>query len=146
LKTVAFVSVNDAACAKMAGAFFDAFSKPSLARAVPGGIRAPLWVAPEVSLVMDEAGFPLSEAPRVLAVSELESAALVVTLGELDDWRPPASAKREQWDVPDTRSLPIERLRELRDGLRRRVWRLVAREGWYKLQPAQVVPRRERRT
>jgi len=45
----------------------------------------------------------------------------------------------ESWDLPDPRSLPIDRLREMRDRLRERVWRLVARQGWYKLQPARML-------
>ena len=48
---------------------------------------------------------------------------------------------RESWDLPDPHNLPIERLRELRDRLRDRVWRLVAKQGWYRLQPARAAMR-----
>jgi len=50
-----------------------------------------------------------------------------------------AAVPHESWDLPDPRSLPIDRLREVRDRLRERVWRLVARQGWYKLQPARML-------
>src|SRR5438309_599434 len=54
MKTVVFASVHDAARSKMAAAFFNAFTMPSLVRAVSGGTRPLLWVAPEIVQVMHE--------------------------------------------------------------------------------------------
>lgn len=141
MKTVAFVSLYDAARSRMASAFFDAFTKPTLVRAISGGIRPQLFVAPEVTLVMAEAGFDVSGQPRVLSESDLKAATMIVTVGEAG-WQPPTSVPHLHWDVPDPRGLPMPRLRELRDGLRQQVWRLVAREGWYRLQPAAALPSR----
>ncbi|MGZ6124744.1 MAG: hypothetical protein ACXWLR_07280, partial [Myxococcales bacterium] len=60
-------------------------------------------------------------------------------------WRTPSGVPRESWDVPDPHNLPIERVREIRDRLRDRVWRLVAKQGWYRLQPAAVLRHRASR-
>ena len=144
MKTVAFVSLYDAARSRMAAAFFEAFTKPTLVRAISGGIRPLLWTASDVIDVMAESGFDVSGQPRVLSEDDLKRASMIVTVGEAG-WQPPPSVQHEHWDVPDPRGLPMPRLRELRDRLRRRVWRLVAREGWYKLQPGAAFPAREQR-
>ena len=139
MKTVVFASVHDAARSKMAAAFFNAFTMPSLVRAVSGGTRPLLWVAPEIVQVMNEVGLDVSGRPQVLPPDALERAALIVTFADEGAWRRPAAVPHESWDLPDPRSLPIDRLREMRDRLRERVWRLVARQGWYKLQPARML-------
>jgi len=139
MKTVVFASVHDAARSKMAAAFFNAFTMPSLVRAVSGGTRPLLWVAPEIVQVMNEVGLDVSGRPQVLPPDALGRAALLVTFSDEGDWRRPAAVPHESWDLPDPRSLPIDRLREVRDRLRERVWRLVARQGWYKLQPARML-------
>ena len=138
MKTVVFASVHDAARSKMAAAFFNAFTMPSLVRAVSGGTRPLLWVAPEIVQVMNEVGLDVSGRPQVLPPNALERAALLVTFSDEGAWHRPAAVPHESWDLPDPRSLPIDRLREMRDRLRERVWRLVARQGWYKLQPVRM--------
>lgn len=145
MKTVVFASDYDAARSKMAAAFFNAFTKPSLARAVSGGSRPQLWVAPEIVQVMSEVGLDVSGRPQVLTADVLDGAALIVTFSDPGSWPTPARVPLESWNVPDPRKLPIERLRETRDRLRERVWRLVAKQGWYKLQPARALDHRRER-
>jgi arsenate reductase (thioredoxin) len=139
MKNVVFASVHDAARSKMAASFFNAFTMESLVRAVSGGTRPLLWVAPEIIQVMNEVGLDVSDRPQVLPPDALERAALIVTFSDESGWRRPAGVPHESWDLPDPRGLPIDRLREIRDRLRQRVWRLVARQGWYKLQPARML-------
>jgi arsenate reductase len=142
MKTVAFVSPFDAARSKMALAFFDAFTKRTLVHAISGGFAPRPGVLPDAVKVMDEVGFKLVDPPRVVLDAELAKAELIVQVGELSQWRPPDGVRHEAWKLPDPTGLAIERLRELRDRIRVRVWRLVAREGWYKLQPSRALPRR----
>lgn len=139
MKSVVFASVHDAARCKMAAAFFNAFTMPSLARATSGGIRPPLWVAPEVVQAMQEIGLDVSARPQVLPQGALEGASLIVSFAGAEGWSAPAGVQREIWDVPDPDGQPIERVREIRDRVRERVWKLVARQGWYKLQPARLL-------
>lgn len=145
MKTVVFASSYDAARSKMAAAFFNAFTKPSLARAVSGGSCPLLWVAPEIVQIMKEVGLDVSGRPQLLTAEVLDSAALIVTFSDAGAWATPARVPLESWNVPDPRKLPIERLREVRDDLRERVWRLVAKQGWYKLQPARALDHRRDR-
>lgn len=141
MKTVVFAGIYDAARSKMAAAFFNAFTMPSLVRAVSGGTRPLLWVPAEVGEVMSEVGFDVSERPQVLTDEVLERAALIVTFAD-EPWRPPGRTRTERWDVPDPRNRTLDRVRQIRDAVRKRVWRLVAREGWYRLQPARNLGRR----
>lgn len=134
MKTVVFAA-SDCIRSTIAATFFDAFTSPMLirARAVCGGERTP----PEVLAAMREIGF--DGAPEVHGPSPraLDNAVLVVRFGDVF----PASAlPSEQWDVPMPAGPTAERVRSLRDALRQRVWRLVALQGWYKLQPARALP------
>jgi arsenate reductase len=42
---------------------------------------------------------------------------------------------RDDWPLDDPKGQPPARVREIRDEIRRRVWELIAREGWWKLRP-----------
>ncbi len=139
MKTVVFASIYDAARSKMAAAFFNAFTMPSLVRGVSAGACPLLWVVPEIVQVMKEVGLDVSARPQLLPSNALESAALIVTFADLGPWRTPAGVPRESWDLPNPR------VREIRDHLRERVWKLLAKHGWYRLQPTAVLRHRTRR-
>ncbi|HTO95432.1 MAG TPA: arsenate reductase ArsC [Myxococcales bacterium] len=138
MKTVVFASVHDAARCKMAAAFFNAFTMPSLVRAVSGGVQPLLWVPPEIVQAMREVGLDAEGRPHLLQQAAVERATLVVTFAGAG-WEPPQGVPHEIWDVPDPSDQPLERIREIRDRLRTRVWRLVAQRGWYRLQPSLAV-------
>ena len=140
MKTVVFASIHDAARSKMAAAFFNAFTLPVLVRGVSGGSEPLLWVAPHVVQVMREAGLDISGRPSVVTSRSLHNAALIVTFAGAPFSAPPG-VPREEWNVPDPTRLALEDVRRVRDQLRRRVWRMVAARGWYKLQPAVVAMR-----
>jgi arsenate reductase (thioredoxin) len=141
MKTVVFASIHDAARCKIAAAFFNAFTMPSLARGISGGVRPVLWVAPDVVQVMKEVGLDVSGRPQVLPRDALASAALIVNFVGADGCSTFPGVPHEIWDVPDPHNQPLDRVREIRDRLRARVWRLVAKQGWYKLQPARLLHR-----
>jgi hypothetical protein len=88
---------------------------------------------------MTEAGFALPPHPQLLPPGAIKGAALIVTFGLPFAWLTPPDIRRESWDAEDLRAISLERLREVRDRLRERVWKLVAKEGWYRLQPARMV-------
>jgi len=69
----------------------------------------------------------------ILRAGVLEGATLIVRFG---DFRTPPTVPTEGWDVPVPGDREIEHVRLIRDALRRRVWRLIAQHGWYRLQPA----------
>ena len=85
---------------------------------------------------MQEVGLDVSAArPRLLTDTALDGVSLFVALGEDASWSVPAGVRRENWSLADPKNLPLAQVRAIRDRLRDRVWRLVAQNGWYKMQP-----------
>lgn len=66
-------------------------------------------------------------------------------------WAPPSSSRwaagpnnpvvpglrRDDWPLPEPKGQAMERVRQIHDDIRDRVWKLLAKEGWWKLRPAQ---------
>ncbi len=138
MKLVVFASGEDCVRSIIAATFFDAFSLPTLVRAVPVSNRSERTPS-EVICAMEEIGLPVTAEPQILRAGLLEAATLIVRFGDLGT---PAAVPSECWDVPLPGNLKIEHVRKVRDALRKRVWQLVARNGWYRLQPASVVASR----
>ena len=137
MRTVLFACVHNAGRSQMAAAWFNQLANGELARAVSAGTRPAERVHPEVVEAMREVGIELSAAKPQLLTAELASGAeLLVTMGCGDECPLVPGARRDDWALPDPRGEPLERVREIRDEIRARVWRLVAAEGWGKLRPA----------
>ncbi len=86
-----------------------------------------------------EIGFDLSAGRAQPLTPELvRSADLVVCLGRGECPAVPGQ-RRINWTLEEPTSWSREHLRSLRDELRAKVWRLVAKEGWYKLQPVSAL-------
>lgn len=136
MKTVIFACVRDAGRSKMAATFFNELCAPALVHAISAGTQPADRVQAEVEKAMKEIGFDLGEdPPRLLTPEILASAHLVVTLG-FGESRPVVPIrKRLEWPISDPWGESVERVRQIRDDIRKRVWRLLAKEGWYKLQP-----------
>jgi protein-tyrosine-phosphatase len=86
-----------------------------------GGTDPADAVHPEVVEVMDERGIDLSgREPREISTDELESCRLVVTMGcstlQLD-----ADVDVRDWALPDPDGEDLDRVREIRDEVERRV-------------------------
>jgi hypothetical protein len=131
MKTVVFASTEDCARSTIAATFFDAFSLPTV-RALSVSNRSER-TPPEVVYAMEEVGLHVPAQPEIVRAGILEGATLIVGFGDL---RTPPSVPAERWDVPLSGGRDIDHVRLIRDALRRRVWRLVAKHGWYRLQPA----------
>jgi len=123
----------------MAAAFFNAFCAPSLVTAVSAGTEPADQVQPEVVQAMREINFDLSAArPQRITPEMLRAAHLVVTMGCGESCPAVLGQARIDWALPDPKGQTLERVRQIRDLIRDRVWRLVAKEGWYKLQPGKA--------
>jgi arsenate reductase len=131
MNTVIFACVQNAGRSQMAAAFFAGLANPALARAVSAGTRPAPRVHPEVVEVMREVGIDLGAAQPALLTPELaRSAQWLVTLGCGDECPVVPGLRREDWPLADPAGQPAERVREIRDEIRERVSKLVAREGW----------------
>jgi arsenate reductase (thioredoxin) len=134
--TVIFVCVHNAGRSQMAAAFFNAAADPSKARALSAGTEPGVRVHPEVVEVMREVGFDLSAGRPTRLTEELaRGASLLVTMGcgEACPYAP--RLERQDWPLQDPQGQPRERVREIRDEVRRRVDELLFVNGWQRGAP-----------
>jgi arsenate reductase len=104
---------------------------PEKARAVSAGTEPGTRVHPEVVAAMKEAGVDLSEeTPRFLSDELARSATMLVTMGCGDACPAVPGLRRADWALDDPKGKPPERVREIRDEIKRRVTSLLADEGW----------------
>ena len=133
MKTVIFACVHNAGRSQMAAAFFNALVDRDLARAVSAGTQPGSRVHPEVVEVMSEMGIDLSSAqPQLLTKDLAQGAALLVTMGCGDACPYVPGLARDDWPLADPKGQPPERVRDIRDDIRGRVEKLIARQGWNK--------------
>jgi arsenate reductase (thioredoxin) len=131
VKTVIFACVHNAGRSQMAAAFFNALADPARARAASAGTQPDRSVHPEVVRAMAEIGIDLSGAkPRKLDDELMAGASLLVTMGCGDACPYVPGLRIDDWPLPDPKGQPIERVREIRDEIRRRVDSLLEAEGW----------------
>jgi protein-tyrosine-phosphatase len=129
MTTVLFVCLHNAGRSQMSQALFE--------RAVRGGHTALSAgttpsdrVHPEVVQVMRELGIDLSEhRPRLLTRDLAEQADVVITMGCGDECPYIPGKRYIDWDLQDPKDQPIERVREIRDEIGRRVEKLVVELG-----------------
>ena len=113
----------------MAAAFFNRLVDPAKARAISAGTQPGLRVHPEVLEAMREVGIDLSGAlPQRLTA---QRAALLVTMGCGDECPVMPGAERADWPLEDPKGKPIEKVRQIRDEIRRRVQDLVQSRRWF---------------
>ncbi|MFZ5481104.1 MAG: low molecular weight phosphatase family protein [Myxococcota bacterium] len=130
-EVVIFACVHNAGRSQMSAAFFDALADPARARAVSAGTDPGERVHPEVVAAMREIGVDLSDRkPRKLTRELAEGASWLVTMGCGDECPVVPGLKRDDWPLPDPKGQPVERVREIREEIRRRVAAFVDVRGW----------------
>jgi arsenate reductase len=130
--TVIFACVHNAGRSQMAAAWFNELADPARARAISAGTEPGQRVHPEVESAMQESGLDLSGAkPQLLTPAMIAGAHHLITMGcgEACPVAPP-SVVRDDWPLEDPKGKPVERVREIRDEIRRRVEALVRKQGW----------------
>jgi arsenate reductase (thioredoxin) len=141
VKTVIFGCVHNAGRSQMAAAFFNEMASPDHARAISAGTQPAQRVQPEVVEVMREVGIDLSTAgPQLLTADLAKGAALLVTMGCGDACPVMPGLRRDDWPLDDPRGQALERVREIRDEIRQRVWNLVTQESCWRLRPVPPAP------
>jgi arsenate reductase len=128
--TVVFACVHNAGRSQMAAGFFNALADLERARAVSAGTQPAERVNPVVVEAMREAGIDVSAAvPQKLTEALARQASLLVTMGCGDECPFVPGLRRDDWPLDDPAGQPLERVRVIRDDIRRRVHTLVTREG-----------------
>jgi arsenate reductase len=127
-KNILFVCVENAGRSQMAQAFAEKYGlKASSAGTVPSS-----RVNSVVVEVMKEKEIDISKnMPKLLAPEMINQASLVVTMGcSVEDVCPkPMLAQMQKklidWNLPDPKGKPIEKVREIRDEIERKVTDLL---------------------
>jgi arsenate reductase len=129
MKTVIFACVHNAGRSQMAAALFNQLADPTKARALSAGTNPGERVHPEVVTAMREAGVDLADArPRKLTAELASQAQLLITMGCGGECPFVPGLRRDDWPLEDPKDQPVERVREIRDDIRRRVEALVDAE------------------
>jgi len=126
MATVLFVCLQNAGRSQMSQALFERAAAGSGHRALSAGTTPAEHVHPEVVEVMRELDIELGDRiPQLLTRELAEEADVVVTMG-CGDQCPFIPGKRYiDWELPDPAGQPVERVREIRDEIDRRVQQLI---------------------
>jgi arsenate reductase len=127
---VIFACVHSAGRSQMAAAFLNQLAGAS-ARAVSAGTEPAERVHPEVVEVMREVGIDVSGAkPQKLTDDLAAESHMLITMGCGDQCPMVPGLRRDDWPLDDPKGKPVEAVRRIRDEIRLRVEKLIAREGW----------------
>ena len=130
-RIVLFACVHNAGRSQMAAALFNAFADPRKARAISAGTDPGARVHPEVVAAMREVGIDLADASPTRLTNELAGQVqLLVTMGCGESCPFVPGLRRKDWDLPDPKGQPLDKVRKIRDDIRDRVERLARAEGW----------------
>ena len=131
MTTVLFACVHNAGRSQIAAAFFNKVADPAKARGISAGTRPADRVHPEVAAAMREAGIELgSAAPALLTPEVAAQAQWLITMGCGEECPFVPGVSREDWTIDDPKGKPPDEVRDIRDGIRKRVEQLIEREGW----------------
>jgi arsenate reductase len=131
MNRVVFACVHNAGRSQMAAAFFNELADPARASAMSAGTQPGDRVHSEVVEAMREFGHDLGGVrPQRLTDELAAQATLLVTMGCGEACPLIPGLDRQDWPHPDPKGQPLEVVREIRDGIRRRVAELVTARGW----------------
>ena len=131
MNTVLFACIHNAGRSQMAAALFNLHADSSRARAISAGTQPGDRVHPEVLLAMKELGVDLSDVkPQKLTDELASSAQLLVTMGCGEACPYVPGLERDDWPLEDPKGQSIERVREIREEVARRVLELLSARGW----------------
>jgi len=127
LKKILFVCVENAGRSQMAEAFANRYGRGKVS-ASSAGIKLAERVNPTVTQALREKGIDISmNRPKLLTAKMSEEADLIVTMGcgAADLCPGPFFKTTVDWGLEDPKGKPIEKVREIRDEIERKVKKLV---------------------
>lgn len=126
MKKVLFVCVHNAGRSQMAEAFFNQMAKGK-AKGFSAGTEPADKVNPVVVKAMREVDMDISRRkPKMLTLKMLEDVDRVVTMGcGVEGVCPASFVPTEDWQLEDPEDKPIEKVRQIRDGIKAKIETLV---------------------
>lgn len=133
MRTVLFACVHNTGRSQMAEAFFNRLADPAKARAISGGTEPATEMNAAVLAAMRELGIDLvaeGHHPKIADLDALIEGDRAISMGCGVSLACPARlGKMEDWGLDDPKGQPLEKVREIRDEIKRRVERLVTELG-----------------
>lgn len=126
-KKILFVCVENAGRSQMAEAFAKAYGTTKI-EAASAGTMPSNEVNPIVVQVMQEKGIDLSvNKPKLVTNQMVQEADVIIVMGcSADGFCPaPLLNKVVDWGIEDPKGKPIEKVREIRDEIERKVRMLI---------------------
>lgn len=126
-KTILFVCVQNAGRSQMAEGFFRKYA-PKTYETVSAGTVPTSQINPIAVDVMKEVGIDISnQKPKDLTEDMMRNATTIVNMGCMDDKYCPALflPKIIDWGIEDPKDKPIEKVREIRDEIEKRVLEII---------------------
>jgi len=127
MKKVLFVCVENAGRSQMAEAFANHYGEGKI-EALSAGTMPSKEVNPLVVEVMREKGIDISNnKPKLVNTQMVQEADIVIVMGcSAQGFCPaPLLKKVVDWGIEDPKGKPIEKVREIRDEIERRVKELI---------------------
>jgi arsenate reductase len=127
MKRILFVCVENAGRSQMAEAFANLYGHGVLS-ASSAGIKLADKVNPVVVEAMKEKGIAISgNKPKMLTARMTDEADMIITMGcDTSDVCPgPFFKSTVDWNLEDPQGKPIEKVREIRDEIEKRVRKLL---------------------
>jgi len=130
-KTVLFVCVQNSARSQIAEGFFKKYAKRNIACISAGTIPADS-INPDAVAVMKEVGIDIiTNKPKLLTSEMIDQASMIINMGCMDNDSCPAillkNKTMEDWGIEDPAGKSIDKMREIRDQIERRVMNLIRR-------------------
>lgn len=128
MRRVLFVCVENASRSQMAEAFAKYYGKGKI-EAISAGTMPSTEVNPIVVQVMGEKGIDISKnKPKLVNTQMVQEANVIIVMGCDARGFCPASLlnKVVDWKLEDPKGKPIEKVREIRDEIERRVKKLIS--------------------
>lgn len=126
-KTVLFVCVQNAGRSQMAEGFFRKYAQKDY-ETISAGTVPTSQINPIAVEVMKEVGIDISsQKPKDLTEDMMRDATTIVNMGCMDDKYCPALflPKVIDWGIEDPKDKPIEKVREIRDEIEKRVLEII---------------------
>lgn len=131
MKRILFVCVENAGRSQMAEAFANKYGKDKFIVSSAGNKPADK-INPIVVEALKEKGIDISmNKPKLLTFQMVQDADLIVTMGCNDNGICPGPFFKPtiDWKLEDPKGKPIEKVKEIRDDIERRVQKLIAEES-----------------
>jgi arsenate reductase (thioredoxin) len=123
-RTVLFVCVENAGRSQIAEGFFNRKYAPKGYRAISAGTRPASQINPLAIQVMKEVGIDISsQKSKIITEDMIKSSGKSVNMGCMDKAGCPMLFINNvvDWSIEDPKDKPIEKVREIRDEIERRV-------------------------